>query len=469
MTEQIRFDNEPSSNDVRRQIARDEPIGLRTQTPTQAVLARSAGLFHWTPEGRRLADFSSGVLVANLGHNPRNWLARLARYMNWAGDGLTDGDGYLEAPTLTAYNAITPLEAEATQRLLASLQSSTGGGRMEQILWSASGSEGIQKALWAALHFQPDKDVILATRGGFHGKKGLAGAVTGDENSPERDPRVRFISFPKQECYDVSKRSEPFDPAVYAAELESLKTECAGRLNCLITEPYLGGGGSFHPPAGYLQLLQQFCRENDLVFILDEVQSNFGRTGKMYAFEAYGIEPDIVVLGKGMGNGVPVNAAAGSADVFGSLDFGEGSDTWSANPLACAACLATLDIFEETDVLGHAARISEIVEQGLIRLKELDLVTAVRGEGMVWGVEIGQVGERSSEAAAEECVRAAYLGDEAGNAIHLLGPLAGNVLRVSPPLTVTEEEATFWLDVLFNIFSKLQQRLGEKPSLASTS
>ena len=92
-------------------------------------------------------------------------------------------------------------------------------------------------------------------------------------------------------------------------------------------------------------MLQAFCRENDLVFILDEVQSNFGRTGDLFAYETYGLEPDIVVLGKGLGNGVPVAAAVGRADLFASLDYGEASDTWSANPLCCAAVLATLDEF----------------------------------------------------------------------------------------------------------------------------
>ena len=80
-------------------------------------------------------------------------------------------------------------------------------------------------------------------------------------------------------------------------------------MTALITEPYLGGGGSYHPPKAYLQLLQQFCRDNDMVFILDEVQANFGRTGDLFAFETYGLEPDVVVLGKGLGNGVPVAAA----------------------------------------------------------------------------------------------------------------------------------------------------------------
>jgi 4-aminobutyrate aminotransferase-like enzyme len=458
MAEPIRFDNEPTSNALRAEIAQAEPIALRTQTPTLAVLASAAGIYHWTPEGRRLADFSSGVLVSNLGHNPRQWLNRLVHYLGWHDVALA-GDGFAKLPPLTSYNAITPLESEANRRLLASLRTAHGGGRLEQVLWAASGSEGIQKALWAALHYQCNKDIILATRGGFHGKKGLAGAVTGDENSPERDPRVKFISFPKRECYDVVRRSEPFDPAPYAAELEQLRREYPGRLNCLITEPYLGGGGSFHPPPAYLQLLQRFCREHNLVFILDEVQSNFGRTGNLYAYETYGIEPDIVVLGKGMGNGVPVNAAVGRADVFASLTYGEGSDTWSANPLACAAVLATLDVFEATDVIGHARKLSVAIERWLCRLKELPIVAAVRGEGVVWGIEMADAAGKSSKEIASECVRAAYLGDEQGNAIHLLGPLSGNVLRISPPLTMTLEEAEHWFGVLFRIFETVCRRL----------
>src|SRR4029450_6590650 len=117
-------------------------------------------------------------------------------------------------------------------------------------------------------------------------------------------------------------------------------------------------------PKPYLQMLQTFCRENDLVFILDEVQSNFGRTGDMFAYETYGLGPALVVLGKGLGNGVPVAAAVGRADLFASLDYGEGSDTWSANPLCCAAVLATLDEFGENEVLANARRSSAGVGEG---------------------------------------------------------------------------------------------------------
>src|SRR5262249_37498266 len=208
MTTPIHHPREGISNEVRDLIARVEPRALRTYTPTQAVLARSAGIFHWTPEGRRLFDFSSGVLVANLGHNPSSWMKRFVDYMGWTDSPWIEqdrsrparGTDFFSGPPLTAYNAITVLESEASRRLASLLQSRPGGKRLEQVLWSASGSEAIQKALWAALARDQTRDIIIATRYGFHGKKGLAGAVTGCETDHDRDPRVRFISFPMKEC-----------------------------------------------------------------------------------------------------------------------------------------------------------------------------------------------------------------------------------------------------------------------------
>ena len=153
---------------------------------------------------------------------------------------------------------------------------------------------------------------------------------------------------PRDEYDDCSLYGQEIDLTPYRDELESLWNEHGSKITCLITEPYLGGGGSFHPPAAYLQMVQQFCNDHDILFILDEVQANFGRTGRMYAFEAYGLSPDFVVLGKGLGNGVPVAAVIGRSDIINHMGYGATSDTWSANPLSCAAVLATLDEFEQT-------------------------------------------------------------------------------------------------------------------------
>lgn len=440
---------EPQSVALRQAIAEVEPRCQRTFTPTGAVIARSSGCYLWTPEGRKLADFTSGVLVTNLGHHPARWWQQVLDYMRLE-TRERNGD-FLSAVPFCAYNAITELEVEASRRLLASLQSQPGGGRLEQILWAASGSEGIQKALKTAIAQKPGCDVILATRTGFHGKKGLAEAVTGTEQDDERDPRVQFISFPRDECAAVARRREPIDLTPYRAELERLLDRFGERICCLITEPYLGGAGSYHPQPEYMQMLASFCHENGILFILDEVQANFGRTGSMYAFTTYGIEPDMVVLGKGLGNGIPVDAVAGPAAAFAKLGFGAGSDTWSAHPLGCAAVLATLDEFEQTDVLGHAAKLSKVIEAGLLRLTELDAVEAIRGEGTVWGVQCTAVGNRSANEVASEIVRACYLGDDRGRAIHLLGPLSGCVIRIAPPLVMPLEEAKEYLDAMYAI------------------
>lgn len=464
MNPPIQHAHEPESNAGRAELARVEPQSLRTFTPTQAVLSHSAGIYHWTPEGRRLYDFTSGVLVSNLGHNPSNWMRAYSRYMSWPEPGAAGlhppgvPAGYFPAVPMTAYNAITPVEVGASKRLLKLMRGAPGGNRMEQVMWAASGSEAIQKALWAALARDRSRPIILATRFGFHGKKGIANAVTGSETDAERDPRVRFVSFPMSECHDISQRDNDFDFAPYLKELEALRHQFGAKLGTLITEPYLGGGGSYHPPKAYLQGLQRFCRENDITFILDEVQSNFGRTGSMFAFEAYGLEPDIVVLGKGLGNGIPVAAAVGRAELFSALSYGEASDTWSANPLCCAAVQATLDTFESADVLGGMKASSEILERGLLALKKFPFVANVRGErgGMVWGVEMRDSSDRAAPEWANAFVLACYQGD--GNntdGIHLLGPLAKKVVRVSPPLTITPDEASAGIELMHRCANRM--------------
>jgi 4-aminobutyrate aminotransferase-like enzyme len=353
---------------------------------------------------------------------------------------------------------VTPVEIEASRRLVDLLHGRPGGGRMEQVMWAASGSEAIQKALWAGLARDPSRDIILATRHGFHGKKGLAGAVSGTEADHDRDPRVRFLSFPTAECIDVSRRGEPFDAAPYRRELEALRAEFGRRLSVLITESYLGGGGSYHPPPAFLQMLQAFCREHDLVFILDEVQSNFGRTGELFAYETYGLEPDIVVLGKGLANGLPVAAAVGRRDLWSALDYGEGSDTWSANPLCCAGVLATLDQFAERDILGACRKASAVIEAGLLRLKELPFIAHVRGErgGMVWGVEARDHGGTSASEWAAAIILACYHGD-GKEGVHLLGPLARKVLRIAPPLVITEQEAEAAVALMYRLLQPLAE------------
>ena len=169
MTTPIHHAGETTGNDLREALAQIEPRSLRTFTPTQAVIAASAGVYHWTPEGRRLYDFTSGVLVSNLGHNPANWMRRFGSLMGWRE--WTERSEYFKALPMTAYNAVTPIEIQASARLLQALQACPGARRMDQVMWAASGSEAIQKALWVGQARDRTRPMILATRFGFHGRK----------------------------------------------------------------------------------------------------------------------------------------------------------------------------------------------------------------------------------------------------------------------------------------------------------
>jgi 4-aminobutyrate aminotransferase-like enzyme len=214
-------------------------------------------------------------------------------------------------------------------------------------------------------------------------------------------------------------------------------------------------------------MVQQFCNERDILFILDEVQANFGRTGRMYAFESYGISPDFVVLGKGLGNGVPVSAVVGRGDVINQMGYGVTSDTWSANPISCAAVLATLDEFEQTGVLEHTRSLTPLFLERLSDLKETGAIAKVRGEGMVFGIECAPLGDLSAAEMANEIVKTCYLGDESGEGIHLLGALAGKVLRVAPPLTISREQAETSLELLKTLVGKAVMQVAGSSSPAT--
>jgi len=404
----IQIEGEVKSNVVRNQLGKLVSKGHKTYTPTQLVVDRAEGIWLWNLEGQKLMDFASGVLVANLGHQHAYFEERFAFYAK----GLPRN----------AYNLLTAIEVEAASRLIDSFASP----KMEQILWAACGSAGIIKAMWAAQRYHPDRHLILATRYGFHGQKGLAGDVTGDKS---QNPNVRWIDFPMVK--DVRDKPNQTLKVKVLEQLNRLREEYPNQIAMLVTEPYLGAKGSYHPPDWYLRTINDWCNDHQVIFILDEVQSCHGRTGEMYATTKYGLDPDLVVCGKGIGNGEPIVAVVGRADLLSTFDYGEASDTFSGTPRGCAAALATLDTFDTFPILDNCRQAGQVIEKGLCQLTdEFSFATRVRGEGLVWGLEL------ESDSIANQLVLACYQ-----QGLHLIGPLAGNVLRVSPPLIISPTEA----------------------------
>jgi len=419
MSDWIEREDEPKANALRERLARTTGRGQRTYTPTLTAIARAEGCRMWTVDGHELLDFASGVLVTNLGHAHARFEEKF--------------ENYCAGLPRSSYNFLTEIEVQAAERLLCS----TGSARMERVLWAASGSEAIQKALWAALDRDPKRRILLASRHGFHGKKGLAGEVSGDTSI---NPNVYFFSFPM---------GEDKPQAHYEEELAALAKAFEGEVAAVITEPYLGAAGSWHPPQWYHPMLRAFCDEQGAALIWDEVQSCHGRTGNMYAFQGYGVEPDFLVLGKGLANGEPCAAVLGRSDGIDALDYGEASDTFSGNPRACAAVCAVLDVFEEEGIVEKCRETAAYCADKLNALVEaFPFLTTVRGEGLVFGLEC------ASPEVARACVLEAYRG-EGNRGVHFLGPLAKKVLRVSPPLIITPAELDEAFDLLHSSFERV--------------
>jgi 4-aminobutyrate aminotransferase-like enzyme len=246
-------------------------------------------------------------------------------------------------------------------------------------------------------------------------------------------------------------------------------TASTGDLAAVILEPYQGGAGFIFPPEGWLTRVQDWCRDRGVLFIVDEVQASFGRTGKLFAIEHEGLRPNLLCLGKGIGSGIPTAALMAEARIMNTFAPGEMSSTTGGNPVSCAAAHAVLDIMEEEKLVENSARIGAHM---LARLRDLqarcEVLGDVRGKGLVMGLEfvypggptipcaqarLGATGQAPSPAPEltldiirRMCERGVICGRVG---IH------GNVIRVAPPLVITQEQADKSVDVLEEVLGNL--------------
>jgi len=239
-----------------------------------------------------------------------------------------------------------------------------------------------------------------------------------------------------------------------------IRTESCGSIAALVMEPYLGSGGAVAAPKAYIQKVRQFCREHDILFILDEVQASFGRTGTMFAFEQLGIEPDILCMGKGISSGVPMSAVALRTDLAKHVREGAFGSTYGGfNPLACAAGLATLAVLRDEKVVANARRMTTYVMQRLTSIQRHSAtIGEVRGMGLSLGVEF--VRDRASrEPASALACEVAKCALENGLALlyHPCG-IHGNVLRLMPPLTIDKATADEGLDIFEKAVHHVERR-----------
>jgi 4-aminobutyrate aminotransferase/(S)-3-amino-2-methylpropionate transaminase len=209
----------------------------------------------------------------------------------------------------------------------------------------------------------------------------------------------------------------------------------------------MGEGGFMPVPAPFIQLLQHYCKENNIVFILDEIQTGFGRTGKLFAAEHYGVEPDLLVMAKGLAGGMPLSAVTGRADIMESIPVGGAGGTYSGNPVACAMALAALDHFEHSDALEHSVKLGVALAERLDRWAiDYPIIGDHRGLGAMRAVEL--VTDRATKAPNKDAVGAIIKHAYENGVICIGAGTYGNVLRFLIPLTGTLEQLDEGLDVI---------------------
>ena len=403
---------------------------------TDIEVVSGAGSYITSSDGERLLDFTCGIGVTNTGHcHPRVVAAAQAQMGK-----LMHGQ--------VSIGMTSPLVA-LTNRMLGNDGSGRGSllpASHDRLMFSTTGAEAVENAVRLA-RAATGKPNLIVMQGGYHGRTIGTLALTrskvsyGVRNHPQM-PGVFVAPFP----YDTQSPGIDADGSLYQLELLLKQQTAPSDTAAVIVEPVLGEGGYVPPPRGWLQGLRALCDAHGLLLVFDEVQSGFGRTGKLWAHQhAEGVEPDVLVMAKGIASGLPLSAISSRAELTRAVPPGAMGGTYAANPVACAAALATLDVFEEEDLVGNAAARGEQLLGGLRALvAEHDdgVLKEARGVGLMVGLEFGRDAPAGTAAAlSRACRRRGLL---------LLTTSVFETLRFIPPLNVSAAEVDTALSIVGN-------------------
>ena len=388
--------------------------------------------------GRRYLDLFAGIVTVSCGHCHPTITEAMARQL-----------GTIQHTT-TIY--LNPLIGEYAKRLAAKLP-----GDLDVIYFVNSGSEANDLALTMARLYTDNYDV-LALRNAYHGASPTAMGLTSHHTWKYPLPQGQGVHHvpcpdPYRSAYDGTPEQIASKSAAEIREVIRFGTP--GRVAGFIAEPIQGVGGVTHGAPNYLGEAYEIVREHGGVCIADEVQTGFGRTGEHYwGFQNYGVQPDIVTMAKGIGNGVPLAAVATRRDIAETLTKRIHFNTYGGNPVSMAAGMAVLDVIDEEGLQENSRVVGARFRAGLDALAERHaLVGDVRGKGLMLGVELVGDGKEPAPAAALAVMEhAREMGLLLGK-----GGLHGNVLRIKPPMCISAEDVDFALEVMEIAFTKAAQ------------
>ncbi|GLY70383.1 4-aminobutyrate--2-oxoglutarate transaminase [Amycolatopsis taiwanensis] len=398
--------------------------GVGTTMPVFAV--RAGGGVVEDVDGNVLIDLGSGIAVTTVGVSAPRVVDAVR--------------GQLDAFTHTCF-MVTPYEgyvavAEQLNRL-------TPGTHEKRSVLFNSGAEAVENAVKIARAFT-GRQAVVAFDHAYHGRTNLTMAMTA-KSMPYKQGFGPFAAEVYRAPLSYPFRDRADGPAAARRAIDVIEKQ-VGRPAAVVIEPIQGEGGFIVPAPGFLPELAAWCRANDVVFIADEVQTGFARTGALFASEHEGIVPDLLVSAKGIADGLPLSAVTGRADIMDAAHTGGLGGTYGGNPLACAAALATIETIEAEGLLERARAIEELMKDRLCRLQEKDdRIGDVRGRGAMLAVELVRPGTTEPD---PELARAVAAAAHAQGVIVLTCGTYGNVLRFLPPLAISDELLNDALDVL---------------------
>ena len=388
-----------------------------------AVIERASDAILLDIDGNQIIDLGSGIGVTGVGNSAPRVVDRVidqvqafthtcftvAPYM-----------GYIEV--CEKLNALTP------------------GTFKKKSLLVNSGAEAVENAVKIARHYTK-RQAIVVFEHSYHGRTNLTMSMTA-KNMPYKDGFGPFAPevyrMPLAYPYRCDACAKPCESSVLAMVLHKIEKEIgAGNVACVVIEPILGEGGFIVPCKGFLPGLAKFCKENGIVFIADEVQTGFARTGDMFACEDEGITPDLIVTAKGIAAGLPLAGVTGRAEIMDSIHLSGLGGTYGGNPVACAAALGAIEVIEQDNLVARAKKIGEIMHQELTAMmKKYSIIGEVRGRGAMQAIELVKPG--TNEPNPEALTTAIKYCTSKGVLILSAGTYA-NVIRLLPPLVIEED------------------------------
>ncbi|HEU4674902.1 MAG TPA: 4-aminobutyrate--2-oxoglutarate transaminase [Motilibacteraceae bacterium] len=431
----------PGPRSVELMARRAAAVARGVGTTLPVFIERAGGGVLVDVDGNSLIDFGSGIAVTNVGNAAEkvvtNVQEQVARFTHTCFM-VTPYDGYVEV--CEALNRLTPGDHEKRSALF------------------NSGAEAVENAVKIARAYRR-RDAVVVFDHAYHGRTNLTMAMTA-KNMPYKHTFGPFAG----EVYRVPMsypfhEPAPISGAEAAARAISVidKQVGADNLACVVIEPIQGEGGFVVPADGFLPAIAAWCRENGVVFIADEIQTGFGRTGDLFACDHEGVVPDLITTAKGIAGGLPLAAVTGRAEIMDAAHVGGLGGTYGGNPVACAAALGAIATIEEEDLTARARRIGEVM---LPRLRELaaryDVIGDVRGRGAMVAVELVRPGTRdtSKEPNAEATAAVAKACHQEG-LVTLTAGTYGNVLRFLPPLVIPDAVLEEGLTILEKAFASL--------------